>query len=180
MANRFGFSQGRKTTVKLVGSEVTVRNAIEVDDFVAYLEALGMRFDDFQPVMERFGQYLVEEHIPRQFKQRGTPKRWAPLSPQYAAWKRRHYGNLPILMLSGRMAAGFKYETTKRTLRIINRVAAGQRGNKTPRWTWHQNGTATIPARPMLQINKFDYARLRQFAQAYVTFSSTVRGGGGL
>jgi hypothetical protein len=78
------------------------------------------------------------------------------------------------------MKQGFKSETTKRTLRIINRVAAGQRGNKTPRWTWHQLGTETMPARPMLQINQHDYTRLRQFAQAYVTFATTTQGGGGL
>lgn len=177
---RFGFSQGRKTTVKLLGADVTIRNGIETDDFVAYLEDLGLRVNDFQPVMERFGEYLVEEHIPRQFKRRGTPKRWAPLSQAYADRKRRQYGNLPLLVLSGRMKAGFKYEATKRTLRVINRVAAGQGRNKTPRWTWHQDGTDTMPARPMLQINPYDYTRLRQFAQSYVTRASVVQGGGGL
>jgi len=177
---RFGFSQGRKTTVKLLGADVTVRNGLEVDDFVAHLEALGMRFNDFQPVMERFGEYIVDEHIPRQFKRRRTPKRWAPLSPDYAARKRRLYGNLPLLVLSSRMRGGFKAQATKRTLQIINRVAAGQGRNKTPRWTWHQLGTETMPARPMLQINKADYARLRQIAQAYVTGAAVRQGGGGL
>ena len=177
---RFGFSQGRKTTVKVLGADVTVRNGIETDDFVGYLEDLGMRVNDFQPVMERFGEYLVEEHIPRQFKRRGTPKRWAPLSKDYAAIKRRLYGNLPLLVLSGRMKAGFRYEATKRTLRVINRVAAGQGRNKTPRWTWHQTGTETMPARPMLQVNQYDYTRLRQFAQAYVTGAVVRQGGGGV
>lgn len=177
---RFGFSQGRKTTVKLLGADVTIRNGLETDDFVTYLDDLGLRFNDLQPVLGRFGEYLVEEHIPRQFKKRGTPKRWAPLSPDYAALKRRLYGNLPLLVLSGRMKAGFTSEATKRTLRVINRVAAGQGRNKTPRWTWHQNGTETMPARPMLQINQYDYTRLRQFAQAYVTGATVRQGGGGL
>lgn len=171
----FGFSQGRKTTVKLIGCEIHLRSGINNDDFVEYLSALGLRMHEFQPVMERFGAYLVNEHIPRQFKRQGTPKRWAPLSPAYAERKRRLHGRLPILVLSNRMRRGFRYKVTKRTLRVINRVKAGQKGRGAPRWTYHQNGTSTMPARPMLQITRYDYRRLREFARDYLTFN---QGGG--
>ena len=182
MAKSLGFSQGRATTVKLVGADIVLRAGAKdnVDDVLDYLNALGLRFQDFQPVMERFGEYLVEEHIPRQFKQRGTPKRWAPLNDAYAKRKRALYGNRPLLVATGRMKAGFKYETTPRTLKVINRVTAGQGRNKTPRWTWHQNGTETMPARSMIQIGQTDYRRLRQLAQAYLTFASVSQGGVGL
>jgi hypothetical protein len=170
----FGFSQGRKTTVKIVGAEIMLGGGIAKADVIRYLNDLHVRAQDMQVPLQRFGAYLVEQHIPRQFEAQGTPKRWAPLSPAYAAWKRRHYGNLPKLVLTGAMRGGFRWETTPRTLRVINQVKSGQRGG-VPRWTYHQLGTEHMPARPMLQITNKDYARLREIVNLWLTFET---GGG--
>lgn len=170
---KFGFSQGNKTVVKLIGCELTMQTS--GDDIAGYLTALGLRIEQLEPVLERFGKYMIEQHIPGQFKAQGKPKRWARLNDKYAEWKRKHYGSLPKLVLSGRMRAGFSYQVKPRSLRVINRVTAGQGRNKTPRWVWHQNGTENMPARPMAQMTKRDWDVLRQYAMEYLTFET---GGG--
>lgn len=162
-------ARGTKTVVKVVGGEVSMMTTGGMAVFDR-LDWLRVRLRDMRVLLAKFGEYLVNEHIPGQFKAQGTPRRWAPLSARYAEWKRRNYGNLPILILMGRMSKGFTYEAHARSLVIVNRVAAGQRGNKTPRWIWHQFGTDRVPARQMLQIGKRDHQRLQRIARDYLAF----------
>ena len=156
---------GSRTVVKLVGCEVVITASKGSDAVAKRLDDVADNAENFQPVMQDYGDYLISQHIPNQFAKQGAPKRWARLSDKYAAWKRANYGNLPKLVLTGRMRGGFKYETGPRSLRVINRVTAGQGRNKTPRWVWHQDGTENMPARPMLQIGKKDHDMLRKFAR---------------
>lgn len=172
MPNRLK-SSGEETIVKVLGANISIRRS--GDDVLDYLEGIGLRAKDMQTPLDRFGRYLVEQHIPRQFAQQGTPKRWAALNKQYAAWKRRRYGNLPKLVLSGAMRKGFKWEVTARTLKVINRVKSGQKGRGVPRWQYHQRGTDNMPARPMLQITEKDRDMLRELAQDWILFET---GGG--
>jgi phage gpG-like protein len=168
----FGRSQGRQTVVKLVGADLKV-NTGDTTTVLERLERIGGRMRNWQPVLDEFGQYLVEQHIPRQFKAQGTP-RWAKLSARYARWKLQHYGRQPILIASGAMSKGFRWQATKRTLRVINQVSAGQGGGE-PRWAYHQNGTSRMPARPMVQLTPKDYELLHTYAAAYLM---TEQGGG--
>lgn len=166
---RFGRSQGRLTVVKVVGGEMHVRfGDIHTDDLVEYLDDLGLRMQDLQPVFDRYGEYLVREHIPGQFRRQGYPKRWAPLSTKYERWKERHYPGRPILVLTGRMRAGFRWEARPRSLRVINRVRAGQGGRGQPRWFYHQHGTDVMPARPMLQITDEDRDTLQAMSREHL------------
>lgn len=162
--------KGTRTEIKLVGADVVLTTSDGNQQMMSRLEALDIAAKDFQPLMEQFGAYVVDDHIAKQFKKQGTPKRWAPLSKRYEKWKRDNYGNLPKLILTERMSKGFKYQATPRTLKIINRVTAGQGKNKTPRWIWHQDGTETMPARPMLQLGKRDYAVLIKLAHKHLLF----------
>ena len=166
--------RGTRTEIKLVGAEVSLTTSDGLTRIMSRLEALDIAANDFQPLMEHFGAYVVDDHIVKQFKQQGTPKRWAPLSKRYAKWKRDNYGMLPKLVLSGKMKRGFRYQATPRTLKIINRVTAGQGKNKTPRWIWHQDGTDTMPARPILQLGKKDYAMLIKLAHEHLLFEEGV------
>jgi phage gpG-like protein len=168
---RLGLSGGKQTVVSLAGVDLYLRfGKLSTDDFVHDLNDLGLRMNDMRPVLDRFGAYLTNEHIPEQFRRQGTPKRWAPLSPKYEEWKRRHYGRLPILVLTGQMRAGFRWETGARTLRVVNRVKSGQRGRGEPRWVYHQFGTSKMPARPVLQVRPKDIARLRELAREHLAF----------
>lgn len=69
---------------------------------------------------------------------------WAPLSPQYAAWKSTHYPGRTILIRDGalrRAASEPRREATPRTLTLwIDDDVAG----------YHQDGTDRMPARPLI------------------------------
>lgn len=159
---------GRFTIIKLVGTEIRVNDRMPgAEDLTIQLEAMDVRIRDFREPFDDFGAHLVKNHIPRQFRRRGFPRRWAPLSPSYAAWKRRKYGNLPLLVLTGRMKAGFRHEATKRTVRIINRVRAGQKSGL-PRYLYHQYGTEKMPARPAVQLRRKERALLSQLVERYL------------
>lgn len=159
---------GSRTVVKLIGCEVVITASRGADSVANHLTDVADNAEHFQPVMKQYGDYIISQHIPNQFAKQGTPKRWARLSDQYAEWKRRNYGNLPKLVLTGRMRGGFKVETGPRSMRVLNRVTAGQRGNNTPRWVWHQYGTENMPARPMIQIGKKERDILRRFARSHL------------
>jgi phage gpG-like protein len=166
---RFGRSQGRLTVVKVAGGELVIRyGSIDKDDFATYLRNIGLRMQDIKPVLDKYGEYIVNEHILRQFVAQGTPRRWAPLSPAYARRKARRYPGRPILVRTTRMKRGFRWEARPRSLRVINRVMAGQKGRGRPRWHYHQEGTSKMPARPMLQFTDADRDRLHEFAEEHL------------
>jgi len=168
MARRkFGRAQGRRTVVKVLGGTASLSFG-DTADVIRFYEDAERRLNDLSEPLDQYGRYTVEEHIPRQFAARGTPKRWASLSAKYAAWKAKYYPGRPLLVLSGRMKAGFRWKARKRSLQIINRVTAGQKGNNTPRWRWHQDGTPRMPARPMLQVTDKDLAELSRLIFAHV------------
>lgn len=154
--------------MRVVGGEVGYRfGGIDTDDLIEYLEDLKLRMVDLEPVFDRFGEYIVGDHIPNQFVAQGTPSTWAALSPQYARWKEVHFPGKPILERTGRMKRGFRWEARPRSLRIINRVTAGQ-SVKIPRWRFHQEGTSRMPARPMLQFTSQDRDKMHDFVEEYL------------
>ena len=171
---KLGSSQGRRTVARVVGVDIILSDRGVADLMVDRLMELGLRMEDMEPVLYFFGQYLVEQHIPQQFRRRGYPARWAPLSPQYAAWKVRHFPGKPLLVRSGAMKAGFTWEARKRSMRIINRVKAGQKSGSKPRWTYHQEGTRTMPARQMLQVGAKERAKLRALARQHLDVAGGI------
>lgn len=151
--------------VRIDGIDLSLRFATpDLDQFILDLEQMGARGQNMQPALDEVGGYVLGQLIPEQFKKQGTPKRWAPLSPRYAAWKRRRYGNLPILVLTGRMRKGFKIKTGPRSLSIVNTVK--RRGGK-PYWVYHQYGTRHMPRRPVLQLRMKDRQELRRIVLQY-------------
>jgi len=158
----FGRSQGRQTIIKSVGGAIKVRFTDPVQA-IRYFDSISAALKDLQEPLEEYGRYIVEEHIPRQFEAQGFPQRWPSLKTEYRKWKEKHYPGKPILVRTGRMKAGFSYQVTKRTLRVVNRVTAGQR-NRTPRWSWHQEPSEDSPlrARPMLQTTEKDLVILSE------------------
>ena len=166
---KFGESQGRRTVINVVGGDVHIRFAsLKETDLMEHLADMGLRMEDVRPVMERFGRYLVEEHIPHQFEVRGTPRPWAGLDQEYARRKAIRFPGMPILEATRRMKKGFSHEARPRSLRITNRVKAGQSAGSKPRWIYHQSGTSTMPARQVLQMRQIDYQKLREFASDHL------------
>ena len=156
---RWGTSRGRYTVVRTYGADLFMRFDPGADVVAALLDERAERLGNLQPVMDAFGRYLVEEHIPHQFRVEGTPKRWAALSDEYADYKERHYGNLPILVISGQMKRGFYWVARKRSLQVRNRA---------PYWYPHQFGGEHLPARPMLQVDSDDHRVLSDLVAEHV------------
>lgn len=165
---RFGRSQGRRTVLRAVGGEIGYRfGSFDTDDLIEYMDELKLRMVDLQPVFERFGEYIVGEHIPHQFAVQGTPRAWAALSPAYARWKAINFPGMPLLQRTRRMVRGFSFEAKPRSLRITNRVTAGQ-SVKIPRWRLHQEGTGKMPARPILQFTNKDRDKMHEFTKEHL------------
>ena len=116
--------RGKITVAKLVGATLFI-GLPTTEVLEQRLEDIGMRAKDLKPVLDAFGRHIVEEHIPAQFARQGTPRRWAPLSPAYKRWKDKHFPGRPILVRTGAMQAGFRWEAHPRSLRVVNRVMAG-------------------------------------------------------
>lgn len=154
--------------MRVVGGAMIYRfGSIDTDDLIEYLSDMGLRMEDLQPVFDRYGEYIVNEHIPRQFQAQGTPRPWAALSPEYARQKALSYPGLPILQRTTRMKRGFSWTAKPRSLRVNNRVTAGQ-SVKIPRWRFHQDGTGKMPARQMLQMTDKDRNKMSEFTAEYL------------
>lgn len=76
---------------------------------------------------------------------------WEPLSPRYAAWKARKYPGAPILTRTGKL---------RRSLTVrpfgIERITPDSMtiGTDIPYATYHQHGTARMPARPIVAMTE--------------------------
>jgi phage gpG-like protein len=79
---------------------------------------------------------------------------WPPLSPAYAAWKRRHFPNRPLLVLRGHMRDSLTNESSRNM--IFNRAGGRQLilGTRIKYAKFHQYGTKRMPARPFIKIDQ--------------------------
>lgn len=156
---------GTNTTIKLLGGELRVKipgrtPRLYSDRAREIIDAS----EDLRPLFDEYGEYLLER-IDKQFRFEGLPRRWAELKPETLADKRRKgYGSEGILQRTGRLRRGFRLETSRRTLRIINRRSV--RGVNLFRV--HQHGTDTIPARRMLVYTRVERARLTKLVREKV------------
>src|SRR4030065_2807147 len=79
-------------------------------------------------------------------------RRWAPLSRPYASWKMAHYGNKPILTLTGRLR---KSLTQKGAPSHIERITARtlEIGTDHGIGMLHQRGTRKMPKRKVIELS---------------------------
>jgi hypothetical protein len=104
----------------------------------------------------------------RQFESEGEfgGQRWAPLSPDYAAWKETHYPGKGILQRTGDMkraasAPARAVTPTSLTLTIED-----------DKLQYHQDGTDRMPKRPLVfgePLPAEAHAELELVAESYVT-----------
>jgi phage gpG-like protein len=77
---------------------------------------------------------------------------WAPLSPRYRIWKQKHYPGQPILVREGRLRTSVTW--TGQGLGAGGIFQAHPTfvvaGTSIPYGQYHQEGTATMPARSFL------------------------------
>ena len=130
------------------------------------LDRLIQAGNDLQPVFADIGEYLLLAHDERWARQEdpdGSP--WAPLSPRYAARKKKNPDL--ILVLDGFLRDTLAYNATASGLEFgSNRIYAAT----------HQFGddSRNIPARPWLGISADDETEILDILQDHLkaAFSS--------
>lgn len=157
---------GRNTTVKLLGGTLYVnvpgRGTQHIRDRAMHIKA---RSENLKPLFSAYGEYLLGR-IDKSFRYEGLPRRWQPLAQSTVKDRiRRGYGSGPILQRTGRLRRGFRKQVTPRTLQISNPVSA--RGVNL--FAVHQQGTRTIPARPMLRITRVERAALSRLIEEHLS-----------
>ncbi len=117
------------------------------------LGRLDVALGDLRPVWPTIHR-IVLDFFKARFRSEGAyaGARWVPLSPAYAAWKRRHYGDKPILQLTGRLLASSTEEDHAEHVYRVGPsfMEAGTSWAPSP-WV-HQRGVPkhNLPARPIL------------------------------
>lgn len=147
-----------KITVRVTGDDAYKRKLAQLELFL----------EDLRP----FWPLLVPVFIGwmgAQFASEGGwgGQQWAPLSPQYALWKSRHYPGRSILIREGAMrraASEPRREPTPRTLILWI---------DDPKAPLHQEGTGRLPARPLIP-DPLPPAALRDIDLAAEEYVSTL------
>lgn len=121
-----------------------------LDAFALTLDRYRQHVEDSQPIMASV-MVALEDMAETGFSRSARPgsSRWPALSPGYAAWKRRHYGSLPILTREGTLRASLNRTAGPGAVREVESGFL-RYGTAVPYAAYHQNGTATMPPRPVL------------------------------
>mgnify|MGYP003136546215 FL=1 len=100
---------------------------------------------------------LIHRHNMRTFKSEGAAtgnrRKWAPLSPAYAIQKAREFPGRPILVRTGALRSALTGGSGSRVRKTKKTLTVGAKGEQARIGTYHQLGTAYMPARPPI---KFD------------------------
>ncbi len=118
------------------------------------IDKVADRSKNLTPVWPKVGSYMAASNR-RQFSSHGayygTP--WAPLKPEYAAWKIGHSSSGKILVLSG----GLRASLVSRPM-SIERYSAQDATFGTDHWLskfhhpgTHRNGEQANPPRPLMR-----------------------------
>lgn len=94
-------------------------------------------------------------------------KRWAPLSPRYAAWKVRMVGNRPILVFSDQL----RESLTERPMGVeVLGTDFYEFGTDDRTAKWHQEGTrGGMPARPPVTATEWLNGELARLVGSAIT-----------
>ncbi|AYD81509.1 tail completion or Neck1 protein [Arthrobacter phage KBurrousTX] len=120
------------------------------ESFNVMLDRFQVNFTEAEPVFEAAAEH--QKTIWRQqFDQEGAytgTSRWSSLSPDYGAWKQRHYPGKPILQLTGDLVESMTERPFGVDIISHNQMVIG---TAVPYARFHQDGTEKMPARPIVQ-----------------------------
>jgi phage gpG-like protein len=120
-----------------------------LEPFSRELRKYGDNLGDTTEAFEAMAQYQVGTVNKRQFDEQGSAEtgRWSPLSPPYARFKARVRPGRPLLVFDGDL---------RREMTVpgkgVYEIGNGRMtvGTDLPHAKYHQNGTPTMPARPLM------------------------------
>lgn len=138
-----------------------------VDEGPGALERLSVAFERAGDELADFEKHVFprlapvfEAEMAKQFGSEGSGQTgtWAQLSPGYEAWKSQHYPGNPILEATGRMREGLTESSSPFATRVVagNNFEFGTLGVEYA--SFHQVGTALMPARPVFDFSS-DFER---------------------
>lgn len=134
--------------------------ALTFDDprVIAYLEQLAAAGFLDKEVFSAIGEALQISTTDRFEKSQTAPdgRPWAPLSPRYAAWKRKMEGIDRILAFRGDLGNNIRFQATDVSVAVGSASpysAIHQFGGRFKAWGKHE---ATMPARPYLGVSDED------------------------
>jgi phage gpG-like protein len=155
--------RGRDTRIKLVGGEITFSvGDPQMITMTRTLDHYRTSTRNFAPVYEQFATYH-RRSIQRNFAAEGRPVRWARLTEGTIKDRiRQGFGRGPILVRSGRLKRGFRFEWGPRSYRVWNR---------TPYFNAHQYGYPpnNLPRRAMLTLLTQDKAQFTRLAREHLS-----------
>ena len=112
-----------------------------------FLSGVGLDLRNLRGAMNEVGRGAVKTFSGPVFTSRGQfiGESWPRLSDDYAARKAKKYPGRPVLVRTGEMQGGFKYESTGMSVTIYNPV---------PHFEYHQSTDprTKIPRRAMIGI----------------------------
>lgn len=122
--------------------------------------------EDMTPVWRELANKFARAQA-RQFKSEGAygSGGWQALSPDYAAWKARHYPNAGILVRSGDL----RDSLTKRPFGIeVLRPQSMVIGSGITYGRFHQSGSGTLPRRRPVELPESTRRAWVQLMQRYI------------
>ena len=119
--------------------------------YLLQLEQFQEHLSDAEPMFRALAAQVAKANR-EQFDKQGAyyGALWAPLSPAYAAWKAKKYPGQPLMVLTGELRSSL----TERPFGIEE--ITGSRmvvGTGLSYASYHQRGTDTLPARPLIGMN---------------------------
>lgn len=135
---------------------------------LAVIDAARSAVGDVRPFWRDFMVPDIREMYRGQFDTEGARggAKWVPLSPAYAAWKDANFPGKSILRRTDRL---FDSLTSQTSDSIVIADAQNLRiGTKLIHGRAHQDGTGTLPARPMLAPTSGDLKRWRGLGERYL------------
>jgi hypothetical protein len=138
------------------------------------MSRFGQDIQDFRPAWK-----LIREDFHRiemeQFQTEGSRsgRPWAPLRPSYAEWKARWYPGRKVLVATGEMqrqmttGQGMVIQMEPKTLRLSPTIR---------RAMYHQGGTRSMVARPVVSLTEADKTRWMKILQQFVHEASKKAG----
>jgi phage gpG-like protein len=138
------------------------------------LERWQHNLGDATPAFEAMAQYQVKTINARQFREEGSVEtgKWAPLSPLYGRWKARVRPGRKIMVFDGDLKTSLTVPGQGIYIVRNNMMTVG---TAVPYAIYHQKGTPTMPARPLLGAHRQrDTRRFAKILQRWIVESRAV------
>lgn len=132
-----------------------------IDRAIQKFQNIRSLLQDISPALKDAGEYLLWFFSNDVFNSEGAVygDTWVPLSEKYAIWKDKHFGEVPILVASGKMMQSYKLYTTSQYLLIQNEAQSSRGYYYAQAHQQDEPGAYRTPRRTMI---KFQAAQLNQ------------------